>query len=137
MGEAVIVSTARTPVGKAFRGAFNKTHGAVLAGHAIRHAVERGDGPSVEALRDEAMTAYPQGQFIEPENIASLATYLCRDDAGRITMENLMAAESNIRDADFAFETSKLARDQILIQAGTSVLAIANQTPQTVLRLLG
>lgn len=54
-----------------------------------------------------------------------------------ITMENLMAAESNIRDADFAFETSKLARDQILIQAGTSVLAIANQTPQTVLRLLG
>ncbi len=41
MGEAVIVSTARTPIGKAFRGAFNKTHGAVLAGHAIRHAVER------------------------------------------------------------------------------------------------
>ena len=39
--EAVIVSTARTPIGKAFRGAFNDTHGAVLAGHAIRHAVER------------------------------------------------------------------------------------------------
>jgi acetyl-CoA C-acetyltransferase len=33
--EAVIVSTARTPIGKAFRGAFNNTHGAVLAGHAI------------------------------------------------------------------------------------------------------
>ncbi len=41
MSEAVIVSTARTPIGKAFRGAFNKTHGAVLAGHAIEHAVER------------------------------------------------------------------------------------------------
>ena len=41
MSEAVIVSTARTPIGKAFRGAFNKTHGAVLAGHAIKHAVER------------------------------------------------------------------------------------------------
>ncbi|MDX1431638.1 MAG: acetyl-CoA C-acyltransferase [Gammaproteobacteria bacterium] len=41
MPEAVIVSTARTPIGKAFRGAFNDTHGAVLAGHAIRHAVER------------------------------------------------------------------------------------------------
>lgn len=41
MGEAVIVSTARTPIGKAFRGAFNNTHGAVLAGHAIRHAVAR------------------------------------------------------------------------------------------------
>ena len=41
MREAVIVSTARTPIGKAFRGAFNKTHGAVIAGHAIKHAVER------------------------------------------------------------------------------------------------
>jgi len=41
MGDAVIVSTARTPIGKAFRGAFNDTHGAVLAGHVIRHAVER------------------------------------------------------------------------------------------------
>jgi acetyl-CoA C-acetyltransferase len=41
MRDAVIVSTARTPIGKAFRGAFNDTHGAVLAGHVIRHAVER------------------------------------------------------------------------------------------------
>ncbi len=41
MREAAIVSTARTPIGKAFRGAFNKTHGAVLAGHAIEHAVAR------------------------------------------------------------------------------------------------
>ena len=41
MREAVIVSTARTPIGKAFRGAFNHTHGATMAGHAIRHAVER------------------------------------------------------------------------------------------------
>ncbi|MDP6579263.1 MAG: acetyl-CoA C-acyltransferase [Vicinamibacterales bacterium] len=41
MPDAVIVSTARTPIGKAFRGAFNTTHGAVLAAHAIGHAVER------------------------------------------------------------------------------------------------
>jgi acetyl-CoA C-acetyltransferase len=41
MTEAVIVSTARTPIGKAYRGAFNDTHGATLAGHVIRHAVER------------------------------------------------------------------------------------------------
>jgi flagellin len=54
-----------------------------------------------------------------------------------ITMENLMAAESSIRDADFAYETSQLARDQILVSAGTSVLALAQQTPQSVLRLLG
>ncbi|MFL5213790.1 MAG: acetyl-CoA C-acyltransferase, partial [Microvirga sp.] len=41
MTDAVIVSTARTPIGKAYRGAFNNTHGATLAGHAIKHAVER------------------------------------------------------------------------------------------------
>ncbi|HSH74926.1 MAG TPA: acetyl-CoA C-acyltransferase [Longimicrobiales bacterium] len=41
MREAVIVSTARTPIGKAFRGAFNDTHGATMAGHAIAHAVSR------------------------------------------------------------------------------------------------
>ena len=41
MREAVIVSTARTPIGKAYRGAFNNTHGAVLGAHAIKHAVEK------------------------------------------------------------------------------------------------
>jgi acetyl-CoA C-acetyltransferase len=41
MREAVIVSTARTPIGKAYRGAFNNTHGAVLGAHAIKYAVEK------------------------------------------------------------------------------------------------
>ena len=41
MKEAVIVSTARTPIGKAYRGAFNNTHGAVLGAHAIKHAIEK------------------------------------------------------------------------------------------------
>jgi acetyl-CoA acetyltransferase family protein len=50
MTEAVIVSTARTPIGKAQRGAFNITHGAALGGHAIRAAIERAgiDPASVE-----------------------------------------------------------------------------------------
>ena len=41
MREAVIVSTARTPIGKAYRGAFNNTHGITMTGHVIKHAVER------------------------------------------------------------------------------------------------
>ena len=41
MQRAVIVSTARTPIGKASRGAFNNTHGATLGGHVIQHAVAR------------------------------------------------------------------------------------------------
>ena len=41
MREAVIVSTARTPIGKAYRGAFNNTDSPTLGGHAVKHAVER------------------------------------------------------------------------------------------------
>jgi flagellin len=52
-------------------------------------------------------------------------------------IENVTSSESNIRDADFAQETSNLTRAQILTQAGTSVLATANSTPQSVLTLLG
>ncbi len=52
------------------------------------------------------------------------------------TLVNLTAAESSIRDADFAKESSALTRAQILVQSGTSVLAIANSNPQSVLSLL-
>ena len=41
MTKAVIVSTARTPYAKSFKGGFNITHGATMGGHAIKHAVER------------------------------------------------------------------------------------------------
>lgn len=51
--------------------------------------------------------------------------------------ENVSAARSRIRDTDFAAETAELTRQQILQQAGTSVLAQANQLPQAVLSLLG
>src|SRR5262245_33058167 len=52
------------------------------------------------------------------------------------TVSNLAEAESSIRDADFAAETARLTRAQILVQSGTQVLAIANQNPQNVLALL-
>ena len=55
----------------------------------------------------------------------------------QIALENLTASESQIRDTDFAKETSKLTRAQILQQAGTSTLGIANSTSQSVLSLLG
>jgi flagellin len=50
--------------------------------------------------------------------------------------ENLTASRSRIQDADFAVETAKLARDQILQQAGTAMIAQANQLPAQVLQLL-
>ncbi|MEE8208962.1 MAG: flagellin, partial [Nitrosomonadaceae bacterium] len=58
--------------------------------------------------------------------IANLAT----------SIENITASESVIRDADFAFETIAFTKNQILLQAGTAMLAQANLAPQVVLSLL-
>ncbi len=54
-----------------------------------------------------------------------------------VSRENLMAAESTIRDADFATETSNLTRAQILVNASMVTLRLANSQPQSVLSLLG
>ncbi len=54
-----------------------------------------------------------------------------------IANENTAAAESMIRDADFAAETAALTRSQILVSAATNVLSLANAQPQQVLQLLG
>lgn len=53
-----------------------------------------------------------------------------------VSMENMSAANSRIRDVDVAEETAELTRNNILLNAGTSVLAQANQTSQTALNLL-
>lgn len=71
MREAVIVSTARTPIGRAFRGAFNDTHGAVLAGHAVEHAVAR-SGLDPAEIEDVTLgCGLPEGAT--GNNIARLA----------------------------------------------------------------
>jgi flagellin len=54
-----------------------------------------------------------------------------------VAIENLSASESAIRDTDMAQEMTKFTRNQILAQAGTSMLSQANQASQNVLRLLG
>lgn len=54
----------------------------------------------------------------------------------QITSENLTAAESRIRDADVAEETSQFTKNQILVQTGISILAQANTLPQQALALL-
>ena len=55
----------------------------------------------------------------------------------QVARENVTAAESAIRDSDFAVETSNLTRAQILVSASTSVLQLANAQPQNALALLG
>jgi len=53
-----------------------------------------------------------------------------------ISSENLTAAESRIRDADIAYETSQFTKNQVLVQTGIAVLAQANTLPQQALALL-
>jgi acetyl-CoA acetyltransferase len=83
MSEAVIVSTARTPLAKSFRGSFNQTHGATLGGHAIRHAVQRArlDPAEVEDVimgcgtpRREA----PQGEVRRRDDVCRRRDGRCR-----------------------------------------------------------
>ncbi len=57
-------------------------------------------------------------------------------DSLRVAYENLQAAESTIRDADMTREMAEFTKYQIMLQAGTSMLAQANQIPQTILQLL-
>jgi acetyl-CoA C-acetyltransferase len=61
MTNAVIVSTARTPLAKSWKGAFNMTHGATLGGHAVQHAVQRA-GIDAAEVEDVIMgCATPEG----------------------------------------------------------------------------
>ena len=61
MTSAVIVSTARTPLAKSWKGAFNMTHGATLGGHAVKHALQRA-GVDAAAVEDVIMgCANPEG----------------------------------------------------------------------------
>ncbi len=69
--EAAIVSTARTPIGKAFRGAFNNTHGATLGGHVVKQAVARaGVDP---ALVEDVILGCGMPQDETGHNIARLS----------------------------------------------------------------
>ena len=66
-------------------------------------------------------------------NISVLGSY---NDQLAVLRDNLTAANSRIKDVDVAEESTKFARNNILVQAGTAMLAQANATPQSALRLL-
>lgn len=90
-----------------------------------------------------------QGQKIVDEAILSISTLRGRlgslqrntfetnINSLRVALENVTAAESDIRDTDFAKETAAMTRAQILVSAGTTILQMANTIPQNVLALLG
>jgi acetyl-CoA C-acetyltransferase len=83
MPEAAIVSAARTPIGKAFRGAFNQTHGATMAGHVIAHAVARAGVDPAEVEDVVLGSGLPEGATGHNiGRVAALRAGLPREVAG-------------------------------------------------------
>ncbi|PJI96646.1 flagellin [Acidovorax sp. 69] len=97
------------------------------------------DVSSVLKATDALQTADSALAFINGER-AKLGALQSRFETSianlQVTSENLSASRSRILDADFAAETANLSRSQILQQAGTAMVAQANQLPQGVLALL-
>ncbi|TBW32725.1 FliC/FljB family flagellin [Azotobacter chroococcum] len=125
------------------------------SGYVVKGADADGNDVYYEAEVDTATGAVTLGDQLTADPLAALDNALkevdtLRSDLGAIqnrfdsaitnlkTNEtNLSAARSRIEDADYAVEVANMTKAQILQQAGTSVLAQANQIPQSVLSLLG
>ena len=77
MTNAVIVSTARTPLAKSWKGAFNMTHGATLGGHAIKHAIARA-GIDAAEIGNVVTVFIPHTQSID--------AFFINDDGARLSI---------------------------------------------------
>ncbi|MBY6110903.1 flagellin FliC [Halomonas sp. DP1Y21-3] len=121
-------------------------NGKITDGAANEIYVKADGGLTFDAVSDATATEDP----LEALDSALNTVDALRSDLGAIqnrfesaitnlstTETNLSAARSRIEDADYAVEVANMTRAQILQQAGTSVLAQANQVPQSVLSLLG
>lgn len=125
------------------------------SGVGIQIGAGSGDTMSISMVTATATALGVQGlQITASTALASISAALGSVSAGRATLgafqnrlehtvnnlgttgENLQAAESRVRDVDMAKEMMNFTRNNILIQAGTSMLAQANQSPQSVLSLL-
>ena len=95
---------------------------------------DRGAQDSIEiidkAIQEVAANRGSLGAF-QRNTLESNLNYL------RAAHENVVNSESVIRDADMAQEMTKFTRNQIMIEASTAMLAQANQTPKSILKLLG
>lgn len=96
---------------------------------------------STPELANQAIGTLDEALKVVNKQRADLGAYQNRFEMAQvgvsIAAENLQAAESTIRDTDMASEMVQLTRSNILSQAGTSMLAQANQKTQSVLQLLG
>ena len=127
MTDAVVVSTARTPLAKAFRGAFNNTHSGTLGGHAIRHAVERAGIDPAEVDDVIFGCAVPEGD--SGNNIARHASLVggVPQTAGAVTIAR--ACSSGLQAASFAAQRIIVDRVPVVIAGGVESVSMVSPTP--------
>jgi len=127
--DAAIVSYARTPVGKAFRGTLNLTHGATLGAHAVRHAVARA-GVAADEVEDVILgCAFPEGaNGFNVGRIAALAAGLPQGVPGMTVNRYCSSGLQSIAIAAQAVRTGGL---QVAVAGGTeSVSCVREHTNQ-------
>ncbi|MGM0702852.1 MAG: flagellin [Pseudomonadota bacterium] len=123
--------------GDVTNGTFSSASGLASVGGVARAV----DAEGFDVLADEALAIVDNQIANVDESRSNLGAMQNRFETAldniETTSTNLEAARSRIEDADYADEVSNMTRAQILEQAGTSILAQANQSPQSVLSLLG
>lgn len=127
MTDAVVVSTARTPLAKAFRGAFNNTHSGTMGGHAIRHAVSRAGIDPAEVDDVIFGCAVPEGDG--GNNIARHSALVggVPITAGAVTIAR--ACSSGIQAASFAAQRIIVDRVPVVVAGGVESVSMVSGTP--------
>ena len=114
MTDAVIVSTARTPLAKSWKGAFNMTHGATLGGHAIEHAVKRAGIDAAEV--DDVLMGCANPEGATGWNIA-------RQAALRAGMPDSVAGATVNRFCSSGLQTIAMAAQRVIANEGDIFVA--------------
>ena len=128
-------ATAEQDLIASITGGWDGTNGIAIGGNA-----SGGTTPSTVTQVDDAINLIDKALDLINDKRASFGATQNRFEAVisnlQVSVENQAAARGRIMDADFAAETANLSRAQILQQAGTAMVAQANQLPQQVLSLL-
>ena len=136
-GQIIFTGTTAGTGGTAGNADFTILDMKVVRGHTkVLEAVDI----STQAKANAAITALDTAMASVNEQRASYGSYISRFEHASQNLtnisQNMVASRSRIEDADYAAETTELARTQIIQQAGTAMLAQANQAKETVLALL-
>ena len=126
MTDAVVVSTARTPLAKAFRGAYNNTHSGTLGGHAIRHAIARAGIEGAEIDDVIFGCAVPEGDG--GNNIARHSALVggLPLSTGAVTIAR--ACSSGIQAASFAAQRIIVDGVAAVVAGGVESVSMVSQT---------